>query len=324
MQYLKYKLPLSPIKAFPARSSWATISPLVQLAKAGFLISIKTRGVKWEVLIKRVWSTSKEVAEVCGKKHSCQLLQNACEPRGVPGSERTPRLAGDCPHYPRQRVHPLTLRSNPPPASTPRVPYSQKLIYLGSFHWKTIKPLGFARDQSVIAPVVSVSKSIASLDAVAAYSDKAALCWKESPQQLQIRDWAKYRKWCMQDSILLSSWREPLLGGDATCTQTCPTDPCIWLEALALFWTGVNISGDAPITLSTRGDRFCQGPRLRCGLGLSQAGSPCVKTRKNQDNAAILSSTPWWSPSLSDFSVLQICVIPENFKCWLPETILLP
>lgn len=205
IQYLKHKLPLSPIKAFPARSSWATISPLVQLAKAGFLISIKTRGVKWEVLIKRVWSTSKEVAEVCGKKHSCQLLRNACEPRGVPGSERTLRLAGDCPHYPRQRVHPLTLRSNPPPASTPRVPYSRKLIYLGSFHWKTIKPLGFARDQSVIAPVVSVSKSIASLDAVAACSNKASLCWKESPQQLQIRDWAKYRKWCMQDSTLLSS-----------------------------------------------------------------------------------------------------------------------
>lgn len=37
------------------------------------------------------------------------------------------------------------------------------------------------------APVVSVSKSIASLDAVVAYSDKATLSGKESPQQLRIR-----------------------------------------------------------------------------------------------------------------------------------------
>lgn len=169
-----------------------------------FLISIKTLEVKWCFLIKRVWSASKEVAEVYGKKHSCRLLENACEPCKVLGSKRTLWLADDWPCYPGRRVHPPTLHSNPPPAWTLWVPYSWKLIYLSPFHWIIIKPLGSARDQSMIAPVVS--KSIASLDAVVAYSDKATLCWKESPQQLRIRDRAMFKKWCMQCSIRLSFW----------------------------------------------------------------------------------------------------------------------
>lgn len=213
IQYLKHKLPLSPIKAFPAWSSWATISCLVQLAKSVFLISIKTWGVKWWFLIKWVWSVSKEVAEVYGKKHSCQFLQNMCEP-GCEGSRGSamPTLIW--------KAHPQTLCFNVPPAWTLQVSYSPKLIYLSSFHWKIIKPLGFARDQRMIAPVVSVSKSIASLDSVTTYSDKAALCWKESPQQLWIRDKAMYRKWCTQDILDIRS--AGLVSAKVT-KEHCPT-----------------------------------------------------------------------------------------------------
>lgn len=111
IEYLKHKLPLSPIKAFPSWSSWATISSLVQSAKSMFLISIKTLEVKWWFLIKLVWSASKDVAEVYGKKHSCLLLENVCEPCKVPGSERTLWLTDDGPRYPGTRAHPLTLHS---------------------------------------------------------------------------------------------------------------------------------------------------------------------------------------------------------------------
>lgn len=190
LEYLKHKLPLSSIKAFPAWSSWATISFLVQLAKSMFLISIKTVEVKWCFLIKQVGSASKEVAEVYGKKHSCLVLENVCEPCEVPGSKTTQWLTDDWPHYPGRGAHPFALHSNPPPAWNP---YSWKL---SSFHWIIIKPLGFARDQSVIAPVVSISKSIALLDAVVTYSDKGMLCWKKSPQQLWIRDRVMFKKWC--------------------------------------------------------------------------------------------------------------------------------
>lgn len=187
IEYLKHKLPLSPIKAFPAWSSWATISSLVQSAKSMFLISTKTLEVKWWFLIKWVWSASKEVAEVYRKKHSCLLLENACEPCKVPVSKRTLGLPKDWPRYPERRVHPFTLHSNPPP-----VLYCWKFIYLSSFHWIIIKPCGFARDQSMIAPVVSLSKSMASLDAVLhiqrkwPYAERKvhSSCWLEAGQYL--------------------------------------------------------------------------------------------------------------------------------------------
>lgn len=100
---------------------------------------------------------------------------------------------------------------------------------------------------------------------------------------------------------------QPLLGGDATCTQTCPADPCIWLEALALFWTGVNISGDAPITLSTRGDGFCQGPRLRCGLGLSQAGSPALQHGRIRITPPSCNRLPGDLPAFPNFLCYKLC-----------------
>lgn len=203
------------------------------------LISIKTLEVKWWFLIKQVWSASKEVAEAYGKKHPCLLLENACEACKVTDSQKTLWLADDWPCYPARSVHPLALHSNPPPAWTLWVSYSWKLIYLSSFHWIIIKPLGFARDQSMIAPVVS--KSIASLDAAVAYSDKATLGCKESPQQLWIRDRAMFRKWYTQWSIHLSFWvlgqllKREWVYTQEHCTDTAVPNSSLLVALLQLF-----------------------------------------------------------------------------------------
>lgn len=81
--------------------------------------------------------------------------------------------------------------------------------------------------------------------------------------------------------------------------------------------------GRAPIVLSTRGDCFCQGPRLRCGLVLSHSWiSLHYDTEESGQRRPVIDSLmisqPFWNFCATN------CVIPKKFKHWLPETILQP
>lgn len=212
------------------------MSSLVQSAKSMFLISIKTSGVKWWFLLKCVWSASKEVTEVYGKKHSCLLLEMHVSPVKALGSERTLWLAHEWPHYPGSWAHPLTLHSNPPPA------WPLLSCLLLKTHLSQLPPL----DNNQAPGFCQGWKNDCS-SCLKIYCFFRCCClFRQSDIMLKVHsscglDRAMFGKWCVWHSIHLTSWAlTQLLKREWMHTQEHHTDmvgpkSCLLVALLRVF-----------------------------------------------------------------------------------------